>query len=399
MQFMSNSGSIYSLDWELWISRFAFLVLGSISFFWAYDLIISRFECTLHQDWVMFHDTARLLFSSRVHEIYPGVTTNLPFFYPPYFIPLIAPLGFFSRTWAYVTLALSMIVAMSAAVCILRILLPSKASSFSAGVLVVLSSASWNTMIILGHLSALYLLVVVTVLLLLTRGHRMLAGAVMSLLMFKPNLGLIFPALFVVQRQWSLVAGWACGFALLLSSTVPIGLDIWVDYFSSYRSLAAALRAEIPMWKQQTIYAFWRTALGMSQSPRLVALWAISTLPLFAATVAVWIKVKPDSRHLPRLFGIAVLAAVCCNAYLFVYDGLLLALPGIVWHLHRAQYRSTACHWTAGMALLVIYVWQHVGTWFVHGAWPLVGPAAGVWLIAEAWDLVWEPTGVSAECG
>ena len=294
-----NSGSIFRLDGERWISRFAFLVVGSISCFWAYDLFITRFKCTLHQDWVMFHDTARLLLSSRPHEIYPGVTRNLPFFYPPYFIPLIAPLGFFSRTWAYVTLALSMIGAMSAAVYMLRVVLPTKESSFSAAVLVVLSSASWNAMIILGHLSALYLFILVTSLLLWTRGHRVLAGMVMSLLMFKPNLGLIFPALFIVQRQWFFVAGWACGFALLLSSTVPIGLGIWADYFCSYRNLAAALTAEIPMWKQQTIYAFLRTALGMPQSPRFMALWAICTLPLLAATVAVWIKVKPDARHLP----------------------------------------------------------------------------------------------------
>jgi hypothetical protein len=252
-------------------------------------------------------------------------------------------------------------------------------------------------MVILGHLSALYLFILVTGLMLWTRGYRLLAGMVMSLLMLKPNLGLIFPALFVVQRQWFLVAGWACGFALLLASTIPIGLGIWVDYFSSYRSFAAALSAEIPMWKQQTIYAFLRTALGMPQSQRLMALWVCCTLPLFAATVAVWIKVKPDSRHLPRLFGIAVLATVCCNAYLFVYDGLLLALPGIVWHVCRAQYRSAACHRTAGFAVLVIYIWQHLGTWFVHGAWPLVGPAAGVWLIAEAWDLVPEPTRLGAE--
>jgi hypothetical protein len=394
---MSNPGSIYRLNWERWISRFAFMVFGSISYFWAYALFITRFECTLHQDWTMFHDTARLLLSSRVPEIYPGVTTNLPFFYPPYFIPLIAPLGFLSREWAYVTLALSMIGAMSAAIYMLRILLPAKASSFAAGVMVVLSSASWNTTIILGHLSALYLLMLVAGLLLWSRGHRLLAGAVVSLLMFKPNLGLIFPVLFVAQRQWALVAGWACGFALLLTSTVPIGLRIWVDYFSSYRSLASALSAEIPMWKQQTIYAFLRTALEVPQSPRLVALWAFSTLPLLAMTVAVWINVKPDARHLPRLFGIAVLAAVCCNVYLFIYDGLLLALPGMVWYLRRAQYRSAACHRAAGIAMLVIYIWQHLSTWFVHGVWPLVGPAAGFWLIAEAWDLVGGPTRRSAE--
>jgi hypothetical protein len=285
-----------------------------------------------------------------------------------------------------------MIAAMIAALCALRALLPTKAPSFSTGVLVVLSSASWNVMIIVGHLSALYLLILIAGLLLWMRGHRTLAGAVMSLLMCKPNLGLIFPALFVVQRQWPLFAGWACGFVLLLSTTIPIGVGVWVDYFRSYGMFATALSAEIPMWKQQTIYAFWRTALDMSHSSRFVVLWALSTLPLFAATVAVWIKVKPDSRHLPRLFGIAVLATVTCNAYLFIYDGLLLALPGLIWHLSRAQYRSAACHWTAGIAVLVIYFWQHLSTWFVQGGLSLVGPAAGIWLIAEAWDLGWEPS-------
>jgi hypothetical protein len=347
----------------------------------------------------MFHDTARLLLSNRIHEIYPGITTNLPFFYPPYFIPLIAPLGLLSRTLAYVCITLSMIGAMSATLRALRVCLPAKTSSFAAGVMVVLSSASWNVMIIVGHLSALYLLILVTGLLLWSGGRRLLAGAVLCLLMLKPNLGLIFPALFVARRQWSLVAGWACGFALLLVSTVPIGLDVWVDYFRSYRSLATAVSAEIPMWKQQTIYGFWRTALVIPQSPRLMALWAFSTLPLLAMTVAVWAKVTPDARHLPRLFGIAVLATVCCNAYLFVYDALLLALPGMIWHVRRADYRSAACHRAAGVALLAIYLCQHVGTWFVQGACPLAGPAAGVWLVAEAWDLLREPTSTRAASG
>ena len=44
----------------------------------------------------MFHDTARLVLASRSSEIYPGVTEGYPFFYPPYFVPFVAPLGMFS---------------------------------------------------------------------------------------------------------------------------------------------------------------------------------------------------------------------------------------------------------------------------------------------------------------
>jgi Glycosyltransferase family 87 len=381
-------GSNLQVDWARLVPRYAFIMFFSVSALWICRVFASRFECTLGADWVMFHDTARLALSSRWREIYPGVTTGYPFFYPPYFVPFVAPLGLLPRSWAYVLIILMMAGAMTASFAALRLALPGKTPSYRTGVIVVLSSASWSSTFVSGQLSAWYLLILVLGLVLWSRNRRLASGAVLCLIMFKPNLGLVFPLVFLARRQWPLLAGWTAGFLLLVMTTLPMGLDTWVDYVGSFRILADTVAGRIPMWKQQTIYAFWRTALGNSASPEVFTLWALSTVPLAAMAAAAWLMTPLDSRHLPRLFGTTVLALVCCNTYLFNYDGLLLALPGMVWYMQRDNYRSGAYHRIGGVALSFIYVWQHLTTWVLHGGWALVGPAVGVWLIAEAWDLI-----------
>jgi hypothetical protein len=385
---MSNQESIWRVNWGLYIPRFALILFASISALWVGRVFWSGFECTLGADWVMFHDTARLVLSGRWGEIYPGVTTGYPFFYPPYFVLFVAPLGLLSRSWAYALVVLVMAGAMTASFSALRRLLPARTPSYATGVLVVLSSASSILMFVSGQLSAVYLLILVVGLVLWSPGSRPAAGAVLSLLMLKPNLGLVFPPIFLARRQWALLAGWTTGFLLLVATTIPLGVGIWVDYLGSFRTLGNAVAGQIPMWKQQTIYAFWRTALGTPNPPGVLALWALSVLPLGVVVAAAWLKTPLDGRHLPRLFGITVLALVCCNPYFFTYDGLLLTLPGMVWYMQRDGYRSETCHRIAGSALLFVYAWQQLTTWVLHGGWALVGPAVGVWLVADVWDLI-----------
>ena len=128
--------------------------------------------------------------------------------------------------------------------------------------------------------------------------------------------------------------------------------------------------------------------IGTPNAPHVLTLWAFSVVPLGIFTAAAWLKTPLDSRHLPRLFGITVLALVCCNTYFFIYDGLLLALPGMVWYMQRGHYRSSMCHLIGGTAFLFVYACQLLTTWALQGGWALVGPAVGVWLIADAWDLI-----------
>ena len=339
-------------------------------------------------DWVMFQDTARLFLESRIHEIYPGVTEGFPFFYPPYFVSLIAPLGVLSRPLGYLTIVALMVAAMGASLVMLRRLLPGEGPGHATVVLAVLASASWNQMIVLGQLSTLYVLILVSAICLWARGRRFLAGAALSLLMIKPNLGLMFPALLLLRRQWLLLAGWVVGMASLIVSTVPMGMGVWLDYVDSGRAVAVAVGSRIPMWKQQTLYAFWRTSLGMPQSREILSLWLVTSLPLLVLTARAWLRTRLDAEHLPRLFGLAVLATLSCNLYMFAYDTLLLVIPALAWCTGRRDDGSRPPRGSICLALLFVNVWQYVSLWVFHGGWALVGPAMAAWLIADARDLL-----------
>jgi len=366
-----------------WIPRLAFVIFVFLTVSW-----LKSPSKSTGFDWVMYQDTARLLLSSRVDLIYPGITEGLPFFYPPYFIWPIAPLGLLTRTWGYVTCALAMVVALASALGLLSRTIPGSWKSFATVLVVVLSSASWTVMLQIGHISAWFLFVLAAGLFLWTRGKNALAGAVLSLMMFKPNLGCVFPALLLVRRQWTHLAGWICGFALLLLSTLPLGPEIWRDYFRTSRAVASIVTQEIPMWKQQTVYAFWCTVIDTRHSRLILMSWLVSIGPLLGLTILAWLKTNLDSAHLPRLFGLIVLMLVSSNVYLFLYDGLLLALPGVVWYLQKDSFRSALAHRVIGVAILFIYIWQHLSVWVIKGGISLVGPAVAVWLVADACDLL-----------
>lgn len=371
------------------VPRLAFMVYLVSGVLCVHELWRTDFQFVLHDaDWVMFQDTARLLWSGRLNEIYPGITKDSPFFYPPYLIPWIAPLGGLSRAGGYAACVLSMSAAMASALWALRRTLPAEGPSYTDGIHVALSTVSWGAMILLGHLSAIYLLAAAGGLWLWSRDRHTPAGAVLSLLMFKPQLGLVFPLIFIARRQWSLLAGWVGGCCLLLLATWPLGTEIWVHYGQTSHLVASLVTTQIPMEKQQTIYAFWRTLLDTPQTPQVVALWLVSILPLVILAVIAWLKTPLDRRRLPRLFGVTLLTLSSCNIYLFVYDNILLLLPGLVWYMDRGSYRSGRCRAMIGGAMAIAYLWQHLNLWGLNGGVTGVGPAVGVWLLFECWDLL-----------
>ena len=363
-----------------WVPWLALANVMFWTFFW-----VGHVTNGAERDWSLFHDTARLVLAGRPDEIYPGHTRGLPFLHPPYFIWPFVPLGLLSRTGGYLVCTLSTVLAMAGALGLMRRALPGDRKRFAVGTLVVLGSVSWTAMIGLGQVSSWYLLILCGSLSLWMRGEGVWAGAVVSLMMLKPNLGAAFPLIFLARRQPKLLGGWLAGFLLLLGSTLPFGPDIWTHYLHSMRSLSSIID-KIPVWRQHTVLAFWRSFI---HSPSLLAkLWVASTVPLVAATGWAWLKTDLAPKNLPRLFGVTVLMIVTCSPYLHHYDALLLALPGLVWHLDKDGYRSATLHRVSGGALLAAYLIQQVSVWLVQGGWSLVGPALAVWLVADVLDLV-----------
>jgi hypothetical protein len=380
-----------TVNWSQWIHRIAFLQFGIATSAWIFYIASADFEHPGIWDWLQFHDTALLLLSGRTHEIYPGITFGAPFFYPPYLVLLVAPLGYLSRVAAYFAILGSQIAAMALALWLTAGLSANRKAGCGTAVLVALSSANWTHTLIAGHLSGFYLLILVLGHWLWVRGRPAFAGAALSLMMIKPNYGLAILPFVLVRRQWSAVAGWACGLVSLVGASLWLGSQIWHDYFVNYRTFSSMMATGFPMWKQQTLYAFWRTALGLPQSSLAFALWAASALPLYALAAALWYRTPRDAEHLPRLFGVLTLAIICCNPYSTPYDGLMLVLPGMAWYLFGETYRSTACILVSGFSILFVYVDTYVNIWLAQGGWALLGPAIAVWLISEVCDLwrVW----------
>jgi hypothetical protein len=395
-----------TVNWTQWIHRLAFLQLGIATATWMFYVVNADFQHPGIWDWIQFHDTALLLRSGRIHEIYPGITQDAPFFYPPYLVLLLAPLGYLSRFGAYCVVVASQMLAMGSALWLLRRLPGSAIGGYSTAVLVALSSANWTHTLIAGHLSALYLLILVSGLWLWVHGRTALAGAALSLMMLKPNYGLAILPFLLVRREWSVLGGWVCGLAALVAASFSLGTQIWRDYFANYRTFSSMMATGFPMWKQQTLYAFWRTILGLPHSPLAATLWAATALPLYALAAALWYRTAGDRERLPRLFGVMTLTIICCNPYSTPYDGLMLVLPGLAWYLFQDTYGSGACRLISGFTILFVYVYTYVGIWWIQRGWALLGPAIAVWLVSEVCDLwpyseeqkSWSTTGESRAC-
>jgi hypothetical protein len=340
------------------------------------------------RDWRHFHDTARLVLDGRAAEIYPGHSHGLPFLHPPYFVWAILPFGLLSRTGGYLASSATTILAMVSSMWFLRRALPAEPKRFGWAVLAVLGSASWTVMLALGQPSAWYLLFICATLFLWTRAQPAwvlaAAGAVSSLMMLKPNLGLVFPLLFGVRGERRLLLGWLAGFSVLLLSTIPLGATVWTGYLDGMRAVSGIID-RVPTWRQHTIAAFWRSFV---HAPRLVTgLWLACALPLTAVTGWAWFKADREPRTLPRLVGITVLLAVTCSPYLHHYDAIIVALPGMVWYLDANSFRSATLRQVCGAALLAAYLIQQVSLWGMQGGLSLVGPVLAVWLVADALDL------------
>ncbi len=343
----------------------------------------------LDRDWTMFHRAACLLREGRLGEIYQGsLETRYPFPYPPYVLYLVAPLAAFEGHGAYVALVVGSAVALAASLWIARRFLPGERGDYVTITLVVLSSAAWMSTVVVGQLSAFYLLIIVAGFRMWARGRPFLAGLVLALMAIKPNYGVVFFGVILLQRQWRMAGGCALGLVLLAASTWPMGTGVWTEYLAASRHVTAVLyNGTIPMWKQQTLYAFLSTVVSGGNMRLVLAVWGVCVAGL-VATAAAAFRTSVSGERVPRLLAVTALVVVTCNPYAFFYDALLLVLPGIVWYVQRDRYRSLTCHRLAGACLAAVYVWQHLSLFVIKGSIALAGAATTVWLLAEVVEML-----------
>lgn len=154
----------------------------------------------------------------------------------------------------------------------------------------------------------------------------LLAGVLLSLLTFKPQLLAPLSLLLLVTRSWRTLIGLAGGsLALALSSLLLWGPEPWLAWPHAL-DLASRLTSQgaLPWLQMPSLFA----ALRLWQMPVELALSLHALLGLGALLLAwhIWRLTRDNAAR----GSAAVLATLLCSPYLFDYDLAWLALP-LIW--------------------------------------------------------------------
>lgn len=297
------------------------------------------------EDWMVYFNAARLYFEGQVPLLYDGVRATAilnarfaawlphplplhPWLYPPYALLLLLPFGALPFVPAGVLfLALGFAAAVVAAWrfatsgaeraihAFSLVLCPATAFTVSLGQNTFVTCA-----LLLGGFGTL-------------RRRPVLAGILLGVATYKPQLWLLVPVALVAARQWKALA--AAGATVLLLAGVSVVL-FGVEPWRAWIALMTQPSALYDQWRLlarlngQSVYAY-ATLLG---APTALANFAQALAALAAAAGVWWCyrRPMPDDLRLAVLLAATMLAA----PHVIDYDALLLGIAATLFFV-RAQ--------------------------------------------------------------
>jgi hypothetical protein len=284
----------------------------------------------------------------------PGHADHLNLFLSPPFVAFLyapfAALPLLAGMVAWVAISAGLIVASLAW---LWPMVPRlEAGGFGLALLVTLSAQPTVELLESGQDSALSLALLAAGLRSFWSGRDGAAGAVLGLGVFKPQLFVLFPVLFLAARRWRALAAWlAVASVLTLVSLACVGEAGVRDYWAllesaTYREgIASALR-----WKMQSIPALVAAVLPPGLANPGVA-GDIALQAIAAALLFVMVRRSPavggQKEAIALAYALTVLLTSAANPHFFVYDCVVLVVPALVL-LDRAPYaRDLHVAWAA----------------------------------------------------
>ena len=316
--------------------------LGSFLFWAGYWFTIVRGNLK-GPDFFSFYSGARLFVTRGGSAVYDlvlqrqiqiDVTSQppdrfivLPYFHPPYYTLLIAPLGYLTYRQAYVAMAAFNV--LLAAVLIVLLVRSSLSIHGRAAVVATALIAGFFPLfvtILQGQSDLVVLVPLGAAYVAWARGRFGWAGIFSALALAKPQLLLLIPVLFLARRAWRALAGFA---AVLLGlgviSVAGLGIAPVIDYL---RALGAwAIGGSLPTngqiaYTDPAVYSL-KNILQALPGGGTTALVLLLLLLALAALSLSW---RPDK---PRLdFALAIAASLVLSPHQNVHDLALLVIPG-----------------------------------------------------------------------
>ncbi len=252
----------------------------------------------------------------------------LPYFHPPYYTLLIAPLAYLDyRTAYYVMAAFNVLLV----VALIAILVSSSLRVHARGWLITAAMVGGffplfvtvlqgqSDLVVLVPLAAAYAA--------WSRGRYGIAGAISALALAKPQLLLLIPVLFIARRAWRALAAFAAVLGGLgLISIAGFGIGPVITYLSSVGTWAVTGRlpntSEL-VYTDPAVYSLRNILEAVPGGGKVVA---FVVLVLLLALVALSLSWRPDK---PRLdFALAIAASLVLSPHQNVHDLALLVIPG-----------------------------------------------------------------------
>ena len=280
----------------------------------GYDFIafFSASKIALDGDFVAVFDQMQMLAVQQ--EVIPGNRSIYTWNYPPQFLVVVLPLAllpyvaaFFA--WTIASLGLYLLVVHRFAPSPITRLL---AAAFPA---VLWTAAQGQNGFVLAALFG-------GAVLLLDR-RPILAGVLIGLLTFKPQIGLLIPVALLFGRRWTIFASaTATTLAFAALSIAVVGIETWPAFWKTVPLLSSMLEDGRLPWNRMTSLFSGLRMLGAGVEFAYAMQFA-SALVAAAAVAWVWM------REAPTVLKAAVLVAGAPLAppYVFDYDLVILAIP------------------------------------------------------------------------
>lgn len=247
------------------------------------------------------------------HAAFPGSTLRLPWNYPPTFQLMLMPFGALPYVAAW--LIWSCLLYGCYAFLIGRLVRDTRHRVFlllAPGVAVNLffgQNGVLSTVLMGGGV-------------LLLGSRPILAGILLGMLAYKPQLALLAPLALIAGREWRALAAAAASQAALAALSVAVlGIAPWIDFLHKISHPAAVLASSSDWRAVPSVMTFAKT-IGLADQASAVCHWIIAAL---AASVTLWIWWR---RHHPLLrLGVLAAATLLVTPYLRAYDLALTILP------------------------------------------------------------------------
>ncbi|MFZ1989247.1 MAG: glycosyltransferase family 87 protein [Alphaproteobacteria bacterium] len=318
--------------------------------------IVDRSGAPAHADFSVFWASARLVWFGRAASAYdwtsvretleqmsgqPFPSGAFPFFYPPLMLLILAPLGAFAYApAAALWIAATFAAYLRAAFALLRV----------RGLLLAAAAPAALWCICIGQNGVLSAALFAVALMLLDR-RPVIAGILIALLSFKPQLGVLIPFALVASGRWrALASAVAASVTLWLAAGVVLGFSTYAGFMKATHDAQHIflVAGQLPWFKLQSVYGLLRT-LDAPASLAGVSQAAVSLLTA-ASVILLW-----RSRARFALKAAALTAgALAVSPYVQIYD-FPIATIAILFLIRDSE--EVACQsWEAAALTLAFFM-------------------------------------------